>query len=175
MQTVDEYTTQNIVKRSHPNYDPDELLKDKPFYLLNASYPSFFFTYVHLEPIKVGKGQFIVDTSGNKATLDISVTRSAVYEEIKYEQFQKNETKISSQRFQITGTISSKEGSYIYVSYDGDEAKQIKIDIPETINASTLAINDLITVRGVFTGMTDYRTETGLTKSIPCITAEQIK
>ncbi len=152
----------------------DELLKDEPYYI-NYDTCSTFIGYMHVVPLKVGKGSFIVETNGHKTSLNLNITRSAVYENIKYEQYQKSEEKNKSLRFQASGIVYTTDGSNVYLSYDGDETKQILVMLPEEMNNTSLTPGKEITVKGIFTGMSDYKTETGLKKSIPVITAEIIE
>ena len=173
--TIDEATTKGVVRKSHGKEEPTELLKNQPFYFNARGLTFSALTSVHLEPLKVGKGQFIVWVTGDKATLDVIVTRSAVYENVKYEQFLKNEEKNTNLRFAISGVITTIEESSLYISCDNDVAKQVRVIIPDTINMSSLLPGDSITMKGVFRCMEDYVTETGLTKPIPCFTAEHIE
>ena len=203
--TVDQINTNKEIYRvSSSKISRDEFLKDMPFSFHPKGMTFDFLNTVHLEPLKVGKGQFVVKSNNDKALLDVTVTRSAVYESIQYDQFQKNEAKNQSLRFSVSGTIASIEkplfGMFsstdsakpicIYVFYDGDELRPVCIQIPnnespfslitgatpnEDLDISSLMIGDSVSIRGVFIGMTDYLTETGLTKSIPCFTAERIE
>lgn len=152
----------------------DELIKNEPYYLnydTSATRPG----YVHIVPLKVGKGTYTVVVNGHKATIKMNITRSAVYESIKYEQYEKAEAKNKSLRFQILGTISSINPDGLKVSFEGDETKQVSITIPKAMDISTLAIGEQITVKGIFLEMSTYKTDTGLTKKIPVISAEIIE
>ncbi len=152
----------------------NELLKDEPFYIDYDTCVAHI-EYLHVVPLKAGKGTFTVVVNGHKATLSFVISRSAVYEDIKYEQYQKKESQYKSLRFQTSGIISSIEGSSIYFSYEGDEGKQMVADIPETIDIANLKPGEDITVKGFFTGMCEYTSETGLKKSIPAFLAEKIE
>lgn len=151
----------------------DEYLADKPYTLIagNITEPSF----LHVVPIKAGKGTYTVIVNGKKTTLSFTVTRSAIYETIKYEQYQKSEAKNRSLRFQVTGKVSAIDETTLYLYEGGDETKPVSVSIPESLKDQIPASGDTITVKGIFTGMNDYLTETGLTKSIPHFTAEYIE
>ena len=203
--TVDQYNSnKEIYQVSSSKISRDELLKDMAFSFHPKGLTFDFLKAVHLEPLKVGTGQFVVKSNNDKAILNVTVTRSAVYESIQYDQFQKNEAKNRSLRFSVFGTISTIEKPLVdtfssedntklicvYVFCDGDELCPACIQIPynesisslisgttpnEALDVSSLMIGDSISVKGIFIGMTDYLTETGLSKSIPCFTAERIE
>lgn len=203
--TVDYYNSNKEIYRvSSSTISRDEFLEDMSFSFHPNGATFGFLRTVHLEPLKVGKGQFVVKSNNDKAMLNVTVTRSAVYESIRYDQFQKNEVKNRSLRFLVSGIIStiekplfdisSSENSTkpicVYVFCDGDELWPACIQIPynesisslntgtiskKGLDVSSLKIGDGISVKGIFIGMTDYLTETGLVKSIPCFTAEKIE
>ena len=203
--TSESYSTNGIVRVGSSKKDITELLEGRPFSFRTQDMSMIEAPrIVHFEPLKVGKGQFVVKSNNDKAMLNITVTRSAVYESIQYDQYQKNEVYNKSLRFLVSGTISSVEkplfGMFssgedtksvcIYMFCDGDEAKPACVQIPNTkdisslitgkitfgdLDISSLKIGDNLTVKGIFIGMIDYVTETGLTKSIPCFTAEIIE
>ena len=151
-----------------------ELLKDEPFdldYDKNATKP----TYIHVIPLKAGKGTFSVIVNGRKASVTINVSRSAVYENIKYEELIKKEEKNKSLRFQIAGIVYVVEESGVYIAFNGDETKLAFIEVPESMDKTAFTVGKSVTIKGIYKGTSEYKTETGLKRTIPVFNAEKIE
>ena len=153
--------------------DKEEFVKTQPFYM--SGFVSEF-EKIQLVPQKVGKGKFVVVSNGNKASVNVEVLRSAVYEPLKYDQLEKTADKNKGLRFSVMGNIYAidKESKKVYISYEGDTAKQVVAIVPDSIRLSQFAEGDGVTLKGFFEGMENYKTETGLTKSIPSFSAETL-
>ncbi len=61
-----------------------------------------------------------------------------------------------------------------YLAFDNDEAKQVVVQNGKTGVGGSFKAGSEIEVKGIFDGMTAYKTETGLNKYIPAFTAEKI-
>lgn len=170
------YCTNNVIEERYGSYDNEEALEEylssQPFYF--PHYSLIHVSQMTLIPKKTGTGKFVVNSNGVTAAINVKVERSAVYQELKYEMYQKNETNNNGMRFSVQGSVYKIEGRDFYISYNGDETKQIIASLPESSPMSELQPGHNVIMNGVFLGMTAYKTETGLTKSIPAFTIEKI-
>ena len=147
-----------------------QFMKTQPFKMNNSLLPSF--VKVHLLPQKVGKGKFIIRVNGRSGAINVTVAREAVYEALKYADYAKKAKE--GLRYSVSGTVmkyDDESDSSFYLAMDDDEINTVKILLS---NPTSVSEGDSITVKGIYNNMTDFITETGLSKSIPEISAETI-
>lgn len=175
--TANDYCSNDVIAEKYISLGFDEretelkkFLETQPFTISDA-YRTF--TKIQLVPQKVGKSKFIIEVNGRQGAINVTVARDAVYEALKYADYEKKASE--GLRYSISGVVMGyEEGSNttLYLAAENDEIYPVKVLLPKIIR--TFAEGDLITVDGTFNSMTDYITETGLTKSIPEIAAERL-
>lgn len=132
--------------------------------------------HVQLHPVGVGKSQIWIRYFGRESErVNVTVLRSAVFEEFPYDDFS-TKTQVGLRYF-IQGQMAD-EGPITndyYTRYfwiNGDESKPVLL-----MGNYKMAhkIDDEIIIEGVYEGIDHYITETGLTKDIPVVWIESIK
>ena len=125
---------------------------------------------VHITPLKVGKSKFIYDGfMVPKASVNITVNRSAVYEQLNYDKCLKSAEKNIGLRFHIDGIYLREENvngiRSIYLACDRDETKPVKIVLSED-DQTKYKSDQLIRANVILVGLDDYVSETGLKKQV---------
>lgn len=150
----------------------NDYLKSQPF-SVNAALKNY--TGIRLVPQKVGKDRFAVRLGDLTKTINVTVTRNAVYEDLPYGSYEEKARK--GLRYSLSGTVLSvEEGTerVLYVAADGDSRHPAGIILPPD-DDSIYVEGSSVTVRGVFDKMTVYNPKTGDVRSIPQLTAEAVE
>lgn len=145
---------------------------DLPFELMFGRYNQATIT-----PVKEGTTKYTVSVNGKKASVKVVVRRSAVYEQLDYNKAVKQSDKIKDLRFMAEGSLLKTEETESGVSYimalNGDESKPIKL-ITESEVPNMKDSDNSIIAHGIYLGVEEYTSETGLLLSIPVIQLEKV-
>lgn len=135
------------------------------------------FAQVTITPLKQGSTKFVVSVNGKKASVKVVVHRSAVYEQLDYNKATKQSDKNQGLRFMAEGSLLKTEVnedaiSYI-IAFNGDESKPIKL-VTESEVPTMKDSDSIIVAHGIYLGVEEYTSETGLLLSIPVIQLEKV-
>lgn len=132
---------------------------------------------VHLIPEKVGTSVFSVSVNRKAASINIKVEKSAIYESVKYDDLINKKDRFVDASVILEGIICVVEKEpfpELFVAFNGDDSKLAKIIYTAENSRLRFESRKQIKVKGVYTGEVEYITETGLTKRIPMIRADEI-
>ena len=132
---------------------------------------------VRLIPIKTGSGKYIVSINGKNYSVNVKVTRNAIYENAQYSQLGKNKS-LQNLRFSMSGSIvnieEGEENYNITMLFDQKTGQYTIVSLPKDKKTDQITVDTVVTINGVFDSMVDYTAASGLKYSVPHFSCESI-